>query len=103
MDAITPDVTAISSAAVDFRLVFLARAAARQTLVEACLMSLDEAFDGLIASLTIEAVVTDVRTLGVAALKEPANIERLLRCDAAARAKIDRRIAEAIATKEIVS
>ena len=32
----------------DARLVFLHRAAARLTLFKACLMDLDEAFDGLI-------------------------------------------------------
>jgi hypothetical protein len=30
----------------------------------------------------------------VAALKEPTNLERLTRCDAAAKAQIDRRIAK---------
>ncbi len=36
---------------VDPRLVFLERAAARLILVDACLMSLDEAYGGLVASL----------------------------------------------------
>ena len=66
-------------------------------------MSLDEALDGLIPSLIIEAVIADVRTRGIAALKEPLNIERLRRCDGAAKAQIDRRIAELIAIKEFVS
>jgi hypothetical protein len=42
---------------------------------------------------TIEAIMYGVRARGVAALKEPANAERLRRCDAAARAEINRRIA----------
>lgn len=52
---------------------------------------------------TVDAVVHCVRTRGVAALKEPANIERLSRCDAAARAQINQRIAKLITGKEIVS
>ena len=42
---------------------------------------------------TIEAILVAVRTRGLAALREPANIERLRRCDAQARAEINRRIA----------
>lgn len=42
----------------------------------------------------VEAILYCVRVRGVAALKEPANIERLARCDQAARAEIDRRIAK---------
>lgn len=42
---------------------------------------------------TIEAIMVAVRMRGLAALKEPANIERLGRCDAQARAEINRRIA----------
>ena len=41
---------------------------------------------------TIEAILVAVRTRGLAALKEPANLERLRRCDAKAQAEIDRRI-----------
>jgi hypothetical protein len=41
---------------------------------------------------TIEAIMFCVRERGVAALKELPNIERLLRCDAGARAQINRRI-----------
>jgi hypothetical protein len=37
----------------------------------------------------IEAVMVAVRTRGIAALEEPANIERLSRCDEAARAQIN--------------
>jgi hypothetical protein len=39
---------------------------------------------------TIEAVKQAVRDRGIAALKEPANRERLSQCDDAARAEIDR-------------
>jgi hypothetical protein len=42
---------------------------------------------------TIEAILHGVRQRGVAALKEPAQVERLSRCDAAAKAAIDKRIA----------
>ncbi len=41
---------------------------------------------------TIEAILVAVRTRGLAALREPANLERLRRCDAQAQAEIDRRI-----------
>lgn len=41
---------------------------------------------------TIEAILYCVRVRGLAALKEPANRERLSRCDRAARAEINRRI-----------
>jgi hypothetical protein len=43
---------------------------------------------------TVEAILHCVRGRGVAALKEPANIERLTRCDAEAKAQIDQRIAK---------
>jgi hypothetical protein len=43
---------------------------------------------------TIEAILYCVRARGPAALKEPANIERLRRCDAAALAQIDARLAK---------
>src|SRR5262249_26508053 len=42
---------------------------------------------------TVEAVMFAVRERGLGALKEPANIERLLRCDEAARTQINHRIA----------
>jgi hypothetical protein len=42
---------------------------------------------------TVDAVMYAVRARGVDALKEPANIERLSRCDAKARAEINRRAA----------
>lgn len=43
---------------------------------------------------TIEALMHSVRERGLAALKEPANLERLARCDKAALAQIDARIAK---------
>ena len=82
-------------------------------------MELDEAFDGLVPAfndivniipdigfigriaskgrgstpeVTIEAVMYTVRTRGVASLREPETIERLKRCDDAARAQMDRHI-----------
>jgi hypothetical protein len=42
---------------------------------------------------TIEAIMYCVRTLGTKALHEQANLERLNRCDDAALAQIDARIA----------
>jgi hypothetical protein len=42
--------------------------------------------------VTIEAVIHSVRSRGLKALKEPGNIERLSRCDAAALAQIDARL-----------
>ena len=50
---------------------------------------------------TVDAVMYCVRERGVAVLKEPANVERLSRCDAAAKAEIDKRIAKLIAAKVI--
>jgi hypothetical protein len=41
---------------------------------------------------TIEAILFAVRERGLDALKEPANKERLSRCDQAARAQIEKRI-----------
>jgi hypothetical protein len=41
-----------------------------------------------------------VRERGIAALKEPANLERLARCDAAAKAQIDKRIEKLTAATE---
>lgn len=52
--------------------------------------------------VTIEAIVYAVRERGLAALSEPANIERLTRCDKAARAQINERIARLIAQKGII-
>jgi hypothetical protein len=44
--------------------------------------------------VTVEAVVLSVRERGIGALKEPANTERLSRCDEAAKAEIEQRIAK---------
>jgi hypothetical protein len=52
---------------------------------------------------TMEAIIHCVRARGVAALKEPANLERLKSCDAAARTEINRRIARLIAAKDIAA
>jgi len=41
---------------------------------------------------TIEAIIFAVRSRGTDALREPANIERLRRCDEAALEQIDARI-----------
>src|SRR5262249_9332805 len=43
---------------------------------------------------TIEAVMHAARERGIAALKEPRTTERLKRCDAAAKAKIEQLIAK---------
>jgi hypothetical protein len=45
-----------------------------------------------VPKVVIETVMTAVRKRGLAALREPANIERLERCDAAARAEINQSI-----------
>ena len=50
---------------------------------------------------TIEALMYTVRARGATALKEPANIERLSRCDSAAKDEINHRIAHLIAAKKI--
>jgi hypothetical protein len=52
---------------------------------------------------TIEAIMYAVRGRGVSALKDAANIERLWRCDAAARTEINERIASLIAAKSIAA
>ena len=41
---------------------------------------------------TVEAILYCVQTRGVPALKEPANLERLSRCDEAAKDQINKRI-----------
>jgi hypothetical protein len=45
----------------------------------------------------IEAIMYCVCERGLAALTEPANLERLMRCDEAAKEQIDRRIAKLVA------
>jgi hypothetical protein len=52
---------------------------------------------------TIAAVIYSVRERDIAALKEPANIERLLECDDDSRIEINERIARLIAAKEIAA
>ena|SRR6266436_6757578 len=53
--------------------------------------------------ITIEAVIHSVRERDVAALKEPPNIERLLRCDEVAKSEINKRIGRLLAAKEIAA
>jgi hypothetical protein len=48
---------------------------------------------------TVEAIMVAVRERGLAALKDAANVERLARCDQAARAQINQRIARLIEHK----
>jgi len=45
---------------------------------------------------TVEAIMFAVRERGLTALKDAANVERLARCDQAARAQINHRIARLI-------
>jgi len=52
---------------------------------------------------TIEAIMWCVRERGMQALREPANIERLLRCDSAARAEINERITRRLAARDIAA
>jgi hypothetical protein len=114
---------------IDPRLAFLARASARNFMIEQGIISLDDAFNPLIEPFlqiigddlvdaylwerwerdyrpppprqperrptpqaTIEAVLYSVRERGVAALSDPENVERLARCDQAAKDQINRRI-----------
>jgi hypothetical protein len=50
--------------------------------------------DWFTPQVTIEAVMYCVRERGLAALREPANQQRLMKCDDAARAEVNRRIAK---------
>jgi hypothetical protein len=63
-------------------------------------MSIDALYRALNTSstpqTTVEAIMVAVRERGLAALKDAANVERLARCDQAARAQINRRIARLI-------
>lgn len=52
---------------------------------------------------TIEAIMWCVRERGRRALREPANIERLLRCDLNAKTEINERIASLLTNKEIAA
>jgi hypothetical protein len=51
-------------------------------------------------NVIVDAIMHAVRERGLAALKEAANLERLSRCDEAAKAEINRRIGRLIAAKE---
>ena len=66
-------------------------------------MSIDALYRALNTSstpqTTVEAIMVAVRERGLAALKDAANVERLARCDQAARAQINRRIARVIEHK----
>ena len=66
-------------------------------------MSIDALYRALNTSstpqTTVEAIMVAVRERGLAALKDAANVERLARCDQAARAQINRRIARLIEHK----
>jgi hypothetical protein len=46
----------------------------------------------LTPNVAVDAIMVAVRERGLVALKEPATVERLERCDAAARAEINQRI-----------
>jgi hypothetical protein len=50
---------------------------------------------------TVEALMYYVRERGLPALQEPTNVERLTRCDAAAKAQIDQRIKKLIDAEKI--
>jgi hypothetical protein len=50
---------------------------------------------------TVEAIMLSVRERGLDALKEPANRERLLRCDEAAKAQINERIGRLVEQKRL--
>jgi hypothetical protein len=49
----------------------------------------------------VETIMFSVRDRGVAALEEPQSIERLSRCDRAARSQINDRIAKLLAAERI--
>jgi hypothetical protein len=51
---------------------------------------------GPTSQATVEALMYCVRERGIQALKEPANIERLRRCDKAAKAQVNERIAKSV-------
>lgn len=53
---------------------------------------INEPLNRPIPQVTVETIILTVRKRGLAALKDPANLERLERCDAAAKAEINRRI-----------
>jgi hypothetical protein len=51
--------------------------------------------------VTIEAIMHCVREGGLGALKEPGNIERLSRCDEAAKTQINERIGRLVEQKAL--
>src|SRR5262245_62101413 len=53
---------------------------------------LTDPFNRPTPAVVVEAVMLAVRDRGLAALKEPATVERLQRCDVVARAEINQRI-----------
>jgi hypothetical protein len=52
---------------------------------------------------TVDALMCALRARGLPALKAPAGIERLLRCDTVARSEINKRIAKLVAAKKIAT
>ena len=77
-----------------------------QTDVVAEIMTLDELGELFnrqrpTPQATIEAIMHSVRERGLKVLKEPANIERLVRCNQAAKEQIDRRIAKLVAKGKV--
>jgi hypothetical protein len=77
-----------------------------------CRSEIIDDFDGLVArsvrhrptpQVTIESIMYSVLERGLGALTELANIKRLTRCDDAARAQINERIARLIAEQEIAA
>ena len=48
------------------------------------------------AQSTVDAILHGVKARGVAALKEPANLERLARCDESARATVNAQISKLV-------
>jgi hypothetical protein len=133
MNAFTP-IAPIVEARIDPRYTFLVRASIRLFLIDQLEMTLDEAFDGLVANLqcdcdrellarwerdfphrsrskprprqraaqsTLDAIVYTVRHRGIAALKEPKNLDRLARCNAEQRANLNNRIEKIISIGSI--
>ena len=71
----------------------------RDTITKAPPHEDDERKIARAAQATVEAIMVAVRERGLAALKDAANVERLARCDQAARAQINQRIARLIEHK----
>jgi hypothetical protein len=66
---------------------------ARNVSLERAWAELNDSRNRPTPKTTIEAVMHAVRNGGLGALKEPTTIERLSRCDAAAKTEIEQRIA----------